>query len=178
VLIKRKKLANIDEIQSIGHFKILLEETEKTGLLHYEISNFAKEGYYSKHNSIYWLGDHYLGLGPSAHSYNGSSRQWNVMNIKKYCEETTTENIIDEVEVLSKNQMYNEYVLTSLRTSWGCDVEHINNVFGNTYANYFTNNIAHFIDENKVIRNVNSYTLTNEGKLFADGIASSLFYGL
>ena len=178
VLINKKKIANIDESQSIEHFKTLVETTEKHGFIHYEISNFAKEGYYSKHNSIYWLGGHYLGLGPSAHSYNGKSRQWNVMNIKKYCEETLAANIIEETEELSKDEMYNEYILTSLRTSWGCDIEHISNVFGEKYSNHFMENIETYIKENRVIRNLNSYTLTNEGKLFADGIASSLFFGL
>lgn len=178
VLIKKKKIENINESQSIEHFKTLVYETEKRGFIHYEISNFAREGYYSKHNSIYWLGGHYLGLGPSAHSYDGKSRQWNVMNIKKYCEETNVANIIDETEDLNKDQMYNEYILTSLRTSWGCDIEHISNVFGPLYTNHFTASIDQFINEKKVIRIKNSYKLTNEGKLFADGIASSLFYGL
>lgn len=178
VLIKKKKLANIDEVQSIAHFKILMEEVEKQNFTHYEISNFAKEGYYSKHNSIYWLGGHYLGLGPSAHSYNGYSRQWNVMNIKKYSEELITENIVDEIEKLTTDQMYNEYVLTSLRTSWGCDIEHITNIFGSEFSNHFLKNIESSIINKKIVCSANTYTLTNEGKLFADGIASSLFYGL
>lgn len=178
VLIKKKKLANIDEEQSIKHFNILLKETSEKGFINYEISNFAKEGYYSKHNSIYWLGGHYIGLGPSAHSYNGSTRQWNVLSVKKYCEEPDSSKIIDETEYLSMDQMYNEYVLTSLRTSWGCDIEHIQNVFGNNYSDHFLNTIRKFISEKKITRNKNSFILTNKGKLFADGIASSLFYGL
>ena len=178
VLIKRKKIEDINEVQSIAHFNILLEETEKNNLIHYEISNFAKSGYYSKHNSIYWLGGHYIGFGPSAHSYNGKTRQWNVMNIKKYCEEQDTEKIIDEKELLTVDQNYNEYVLTSLRTSWGCDIEHITNVFGSKYSNYFQKNIEISIKESNVNRNGTVYTLTNKGKLFADGISSSLFYGL
>jgi len=178
LLIKKKKLENIVESESIDHFKILIEETEKQNFINYEISNFALEGHYSKHNSIYWLGGHYLGLGPSAHSYNGKSRQWNVMNIKKYCEEKQIKNIIDEKEYLSKDQMYNEYVLTSLRTSWGCDIEHIKNAFGEKYSQHFITNITKTIKENNATRNGNIFTLTNSGKLFADGIASSLFFGL
>ena len=178
LLIKKKKLENIVESESIDHFKILIEETEKQNFINYEISNFALEGHYSKHNSIYWLGGHYLGLGPSAHSYNGKSRQWNVMNIKKYCEEKQIKNIIDEKEYLSKDQMYNEYVLTSLRTSWGCDIEHIKNTFGEKYSQHFITNITKTIKENNATRNGNIFTLTNSGKLFADGIASSLFFGL
>ena len=178
LLIKKKKLENIVESESIDHFKILIEETEKQNFINYEISNFALEGHYSKHNSIYWLGGHYLGLGPSAHSYNGKSRQWNVMNIKKYCEEKQIKNIIDEKEYLSKDQMYNEYDLTSLRTSWGCDIEHIKNAFGEKYSQHFITNITKTIKENNATRNGNIFTLTNSGKLFADGIASSLFFGL
>ena len=178
VLIKKKKIENIVEAESIEHFKILVEQTNKNSFINYEISNFALEGHYSKHNSIYWLGGHYLGLGPSAHSYNGKSRQWNVMSIKRYCEEKLIENIVDEKENLNKDQMYNEYVLTSLRTSWGCDTEHIKNVFGDLYSRHFATNITNALKENKVICKGNIYTLTNEGKLFADGIASSLFYGL
>ena len=175
VLIKKKKLSNIDEQQSIDHFKILLEESEKHSFIHYEISNFARKGYYSKHNSIYWLGDHYIGFGPSAHSFNGISRQWNVMNMKQYCENEPSK-IIDESEVLTRDQMYNEYVLTSLRTSWGCDSEHINNVFGNTYADHFNRSISAFVTEGKVLKKGGVHTLTNTGKLFADGIASALFF--
>ncbi len=175
VLIRKKKLSNINEQQSIEHFNILLEETSRHSYIHYEISNFAKQGFYSKHNSIYWLGDHYLGLGPSAHSYNGISRQWNVMNMKKYCENEPA-GIVEEKEFLTKDQMYNEYVLTSLRTSWGCDIEHIENVFGKHFHDYFLSSIEQFVLEKKVTKRKNVYTLTNSGKLFADGISSALFY--
>jgi len=178
VLIKKQKLANINEEQSISHYKILIEETDKKNFVHYEISNFALEGSYSKHNSIYWLGGHYMGLGPSAHSYNGIARQWNVMSVKRYCEEANPVNIIEEKEVLTVDQVYNEYILTSLRTSWGCDIEHISNVFGNKYYSHFLKNIDKVIKENKVTCTGNIYTLTSMGKLFADGISSSLFYGL
>jgi len=178
VLIKKRKLENINEIESIKHFEILLNETKKHNLINYEISNFALEGYFSKHNSNYWLGKHYLGLGPSAHSYNGKSRQWNITNIKKYCTESNLDKITEEIEMLTTEQLYNEYVLTSVRTSWGCDIEQIKNRFGNKYSDYFTKYIKSAINENKVICENNIYTLTDKGKLFADGIASTLFYGL
>jgi len=178
VLIKKRKVENTNEIESIKHFEILLNETAKHGLINYEISNFALEGFFSKHNSNYWLGKYYLGLGPSAHSYNGKSRQWNITNIKQYCEEINLENVVEETELLTIEQLYNEYVLTSIRTSWGCDIEKIKNKFGNKYSNYFTANINNAINENKVICENNIYTLTDKGKLFADGIASSLFYDL
>lgn len=172
--INKQKRAAVDEALSIQHFEILQERTQKNSYIHYEISNFAKEGFYSKHNSIYWLGDHYLGLGPSAHSFNGKSRQWNVSAIKKYIDADISEKIVSEKEVLTVNQLFNEYVMTSLRTSWGCDMEHIKNIFGATYTKHFVNNIERFVKEEKVIKTNNKYTLTAKGKLFADGIASEL----
>lgn len=174
-LIRQGKMENIDENKSIEHFKILMGKTAENGYIHYEISNFAKKGYYSKHNSLYWLGGHYIGFGPSAHSYNGVSRQWNVPNMKQYIEAEKSKKIIFDKEVLSKNQQYNEYVMTSLRTIWGCDPEHIQNVFGKFYEEYFSKIIFPFIEDEKVYRQGNRYFLTNKGKLFADGIASELF---
>ncbi|MFK5854615.1 MAG: radical SAM family heme chaperone HemW [Bacteroidota bacterium] len=175
VLIRKNKIENIVEKESIEHFEILLNETQKYGLLNYEISNFAKDGYFSKHNSNYWLGKHYLGVGPSAHSYNGKSRQWNIRHIKRYCE-GKPEDLMDDKELLTQSQQYNEYVLTSIRTSWGCDVEHIKKVFGAKYGHHFIKKIYDALMDKKVIKTANIYTLTNKGKLFADGIASDLFY--
>ena len=172
VNIKKKKLQNIDELQSIAHFKILLEQSQNFNFINYEISNFAKKGFYSKHNSNYWLGKYYLGIGPSAHSYNKISRQWNVSNIKKYCE---TNDKIEEIELLSKSQQFNEYVLTSIRTTWGCDTTYIKQNFGDKYYNHFINNTILPIAEKNIIKINNNYTLSNNGKLFADGIAAELF---
>jgi len=174
-LITKHKTAPVDEEQTVRHFDILLNETEKHGFIHYEISNFAREGYYSKHNSIYWLGGHYLGVGPSAHSFNGMSRQWNVANMKQYMEFEQTGSTVLEKEFLTKDQQYNEYVMTSLRTSWGCDTEHLDNVFGNAYTNHFLNMITPYVEDGKVKRTDHIFTLTNAGKLYADGIAAALF---
>lgn len=174
-LIAKGKMQAVDEEQSIGHFEILLEETNKNKYIHYEISNFAKEGYYSKHNSIYWLGGHYIGLGPSAHSFNGYSRQWNVSSMKHYIDADKMEKFVAEKEVLSTDQQYNEYVMTSIRTSWGCDIEHIYNVFGVLYKNHFLQNAIPQIKD-KMLKKVHSqFLLTDKGKLFADGVAADLF---
>ena len=173
--INKQKRAEVDEELSIRHFEILMERIAQKNYVHYEISNFAKEGFYSKHNSIYWLGDHYLGLGPSAHSFNGHSRQWNVAAIKKYIDSDIVDKIVAEKEVLAPQQLFNEYVMTSLRTSWGCDLEHINNVFGGSYSDYFTKGIKGFINEKKVTQNGSRFVLSNIGKLFTDGIAADLF---
>ena len=173
-IIKNKR-AEVDEELSIRHFEILQQRIKENNFVHYEISNFAKEGYYSKHNSIYWLGDHYLGLGPSAHSFNGKSRQWNVSSVKKYIEADIIDRIVAEKEILTTHQLFNEYIMTSLRTSWGCDLEHINNVFGESFAKHFLNNIKPFIKEQKVIQTGNQFILSENGKLFADGIAAECF---
>jgi putative oxygen-independent coproporphyrinogen III oxidase len=175
ILIKKQKLKNPEEDLSVRHFEILLEETRQQGFVQYEISNFALPGFYSKHNSTYWLGGHYLGLGPSAHSFNGISRQWNVKNMKQYITSDTTDRIVLEKEILTECQRYNEYVLTSLRTSWGCDTEHIRNGFGEKYETFFLQNIQKYLREKKVKQLGKAFFLTDAGKLFADGIAADLF---
>jgi oxygen-independent coproporphyrinogen-3 oxidase len=175
VLIRKGKYAAVDEQQSIGHFKILLEQIRKNGFIHYEISNFAREGYYSRHNSLYWLGGHYLGLGPSAHSYNGNSRQWNVSNISKYIQLDDFHTTVEEKEILTINQRYNEYVMTSLRTIWGCDTAHILNVFGSEFEAKFIRIAGQYLEKNHLCREGTKYFLTDEGKLFADGISAALF---
>jgi len=176
-LIAKNKMQAVREDQTVQHFEILLEKTRQRDFVHYEISNFAKEGFYSKHNSIYWLGGHYLGIGPSAHSFNGISRQWNVANMKQYVEFEKTGTTVLEKEILTKDQQFNEYVMTSIRTSWGCDVEHIRNVFGPDYESYLRKNILPFVDDGRAQQKGNIFRLTDKGKLHADGIASALFKG-
>jgi oxygen-independent coproporphyrinogen-3 oxidase len=175
LLIEKGKYPPIDEQQSVGHFRMLLEQAKAHDFIHYEISNFAKEGYYSKHNSLYWLGGNYLGLGPSAHSFNGSSRQWNVSNISQYILLDDYHTSVEEKEVLTPDQRYNEYVMTSLRTSWGCDTVHILNAFGKNYESHFNLNAKPYLDKTHLYREGTKYFLTDEGKLFADGIAAGLF---
>lgn len=174
-LIDKHKMQAVNEDQMVRHFEVLLEQTGNHQYTHYEISNFAKEGFYSKHNSIYWLGGHYLGVGPTAHSFNGISRQWNVANMKQYIDSEKSGTTILEKEVLSKHQQFNEYVMTSIRTSWGCDGEHIQNVFGESYLTHLAEQIARFIDDDRVEKMGNIYYLTNRGKLHADGISAALF---
>lgn len=174
-LINKKKIAPVVEEESIKHFDILLEETEKNKFIHYEISNFAHEGYYSKHNSIYWLGAHYAGFGPSAHSFNGKTRQWNVANMKQYVESDTIEKVVEEEEILTTEQRYNEYIMTSLRTNWGCDTVHIEIVFGEKYVKLFEDEAIKHIEKNNIIKENCVYKLTKQAKIFADGIASDFF---
>ena len=174
-LILQKKAQPPDENQSIEHFRILQELIKQKRFIHYEISNFCKEGFYSKHNSIYWLGGNYLGLGPSAHSYNGYSRQWNVSNVSQYINPENYRNIVLEKEILTKEQKYNEYVMTSLRTIWGCDLGYIQKTFGENFHKFILKESLKFIEQELLVFEQNKLFLTDKGKLFADGIASGLF---
>ena len=175
ILIKKGKYQNVDDARMVAHFSILCNEMEKKGIKHYEISNFGKEGYYSKHNIGYWNGNKYLGIGPSAHSFNGNTRQWNVSNISKYIESIRSGIVPFETEHLSADQKYNEYVLTSIRTMWGTDIELIKHRFGVVYANHFTHEIKDHLHNGMVILSNNCAFLTKKGKLFADKISSDLF---
>jgi oxygen-independent coproporphyrinogen-3 oxidase len=175
LLISRNKIKPVEEAAIVSHFNLLMRATKYNGFSHYEISNFCREPHFSKHNVSYWSGKKYLGLGPSAHSYNGTSRQWNVSSIDEYNKNIHSGIIPSSNEVLTNDQLYNEYVLTSLRTMWGTDVSIIESRFGTNRSAYFVKCIAKFLPENKVIVKGKKYCLTDEGKLFADGIASELF---
>lgn len=181
--IEKAELQEVSEEETIRHYNILVERTKENGFEHYEISNFAKEGCRSQHNSIYWQDVKYLGLGPSAHSYDGNSRQWNVSNLTKYIQlvgDAETQRRRDaelfyEKEILSTEDKYNEYVMTSLRTSWGCDIEKIERDYGKSYSHNFLKNIKKYLDSGIMLKDFNTYHLTDEGMLFADGIAADLF---
>ena len=173
--IKSGKQAAMNDSQSAEQFVVLMEMLTSAGYEHYEISNFAKPESYSKHNSNYWKGVSYLGIGPSAHSYNQETRQWNVANNTKYIEGINQGKIPAETELLSTNDSFNEYIMTSLRTIWGVDFSYIESKFGSDYKNLLKNNLEEFIDKGWVSSNENIITLTQEGKLFADHIAAELF---
>ena len=168
--INKGMAAAVSEEETIRHYQILVEMTENQGFEHYEISNFARPGHYSKHNTIYWKGEKYLGLGPSAHSFDGVSRQWNVSSVKDYCESYSFER-----EELTLADRYNEYIMTSLRTMWGVDLEHIRRNFGEEYAKKFKNQTKKYILDGKMFQKDEKYILNDNGMLFADGIASELF---
>lgn len=174
-LIKKGKVPAVDENRAIHQFEILQQLTAQHDFEHYEISNFAKDGKYSKHNSSYWKGNSYVGFGPSAHSYNGFSRQWNIANNQQYHTALLQGDLIFEKEILSVATQYNEYVMTSLRTIWGADLNYINTKFGLLYKNHFVANVQPFLIAEEVIETKNIYTLSPKGKLIADAIASQLF---
>jgi len=175
VLIARRKMDAPDENDSIRHFRILQDMCRDEGFRHYEISNFALDGHYSRHNSIYWTGGYYLGLGPSAHSFNGISRRWNVSSVKQWLEGNDTFGESFEEEVLTTDQRYNEYVMTSLRTMWGCSIDMVRMEFGDDRARHMMEEAKQHIDSGRIVVENDTLFLSDVGKLFADGIASDLF---
>ncbi len=174
--IKKGTVPPINEQQALEHFNILVSETEKQGFEHYEISNFGKSAYFSKHNTSYWLGKKYLGIGPSAHSFNGKQRSWNIANNAKYIKSINNKTLPLEFEELSINNRFNEYIMTGLRTIWGVDLNKIEQDFGKTYLNELNKNSQSFIEKGLLkISSENKLVTTNKGKFLADGIASDLF---
>jgi oxygen-independent coproporphyrinogen-3 oxidase len=175
-LISKEKQASMDEGQSANQFLMLIDQLSESGFEHYEISNFSKPGMQSRHNSNYWDGVNYLGIGPSAHSFNGESRQWNISNNSKYIDGIELKKVPAETELLTTENKINEYIMTSLRTSKGMNLQLITLKFGSDYANEIYNNLEPFIEKEWVTINEQIVTLTREGKLFADHIASELFF--
>jgi oxygen-independent coproporphyrinogen-3 oxidase len=174
--VKVGKAKPVDENQAARQFEMLIQSMSLNEYEHYEISNFAKKGWYSKHNSSYWKGAKYLGLGPSAHSFDGSSRQWNVANNAHYIKALNNKVLNFEKEIISPETRYNEYVMTSLRTSWGCDSKELLKI-GEKYERFFLKNVSQYIETKLVEEKGNQvYILTKKGKLLADNIAMELFW--
>ena len=157
------------------HFHLLVDKLEENGFIHYELSNFGKPTYFSKNNSSYWLGKKYIGIGPSAHSYNGISRSWNISNNTLYLK-SIAENILpSETEILTKTDRYNEYVMTGLRTIWGISLDRIEREFGKTYLDYLNKQSYNYIEDHFLFVDDNILRTTKIGKFLSDGIASDLF---
>ncbi len=175
--IKKGSYPPLDEVLAEQHFNHLVAETKKQGFVHYEISNFGKPDYFSKHNTSYWQGKSYLGIGPSAHSFSDGKRSWNVANNSKYIKTLQAYKLPSEVEVLSVTDQYNEYVMTGLRTILGVSLNHVETKFGDIYKNYLLNEAKSFIDnETLSISEEGIVKTTEKGKFLSDGIASALFY--
>jgi oxygen-independent coproporphyrinogen-3 oxidase len=172
---KQGKIKHIDDEYAAEQFTILTQGLQQHGFEQYEISNFARHQQYSKHNTSYWKQEEYLGIGPSAHSFNGYSRQYNIANNAKYIQHIQQNNIPATVEVLSIADQVNEYLLTGLRTIWGCQVSYLDAILGESFLQKQAKSlvqlqaIEHIAIQNQVIK------LTEKGKLFADRIASDLF---
>ncbi len=168
-----KAIAPSDE-SAAKQFEVLTKRMLEQGYEHYEISNFCLPNSYSKHNSAYWTGKKYLGIGPSAHSFNGKTRQWNKANNALYIKELKQDNLPFELEHLSPKDRYNEYLLTTLRTKWGADMDKIK-AWGQEAQNHFLQTAQPFLDKGLMKQNGTFFMLTNEGKFLSDGIISDLF---
>ena len=175
-LIQTGKIAKPDDEVAEVHFQILVETLEKNGFIHYELSNFGKENYFSNNNSAYWLGKKYIGIGPSAHSYDGISRSWNVSNNTIYLKSLAENKLPHETEILSQSDRYNEYIMTGLRTIWGVSLDRIEQEFGNEYFDYLKKQSRKFINDDLLFIDNNILKPTRKGKFLTDGIASDLFY--
>lgn len=175
--IKTGKTSPILEDQAEEQMLMLIDTCIENGYEQYEISNFAKDGMYAKHNTNYWFGKHYLGIGPSAHSFNGATRSWNIANNAQYIAAIAQKNEFQETESLSTNDRYNEYIMTALRTMWGVALDKIAKDFGADYQTHFLKEIEPFIERDQVLHNADKlFKLTKKGKLLADHIASELFF--
>lgn len=174
-MIRQHKKEDVDEGVQSAQFHQLVKKMRAANYHHYEISNFAQPGFESRHNSSYWLNKEYLGLGPSAHSYNGESRQWNISNNALYIKNVNNTLPFFEIEYLTATQKFNEWIMTSLRTSTGISLEKINKYSGDVDVAGFLNDIKKWIEAGNIKLRAGHYTLTRKGKFFADGIAADLF---
>ena len=164
-----------DDEVAAAHFQILVDKLSENDFIHYELSNFGKENYFSKNNSSYWLGKKYIGIGPSAHSYDGKNRGWNVSNNALYIKSIQENKLPIEIETLTKTDRYNEYIMTGLRTIWGVSLDRIEEEFGKTYLDYLNQQAAKFIEDHLLFVDENILRTTKNGKFLCDGIASDLF---
>ncbi len=160
--------------ESLKQFELLKQETAKNGFIHYEISNFALDGSISLHNTNYWLGVKYLGLGPSAHSYNLSAREWNISNLHEYMDAIFQGKLANETEILTENEKFNEFVMTSLRTKWGLNTEKLKIKFGLQAEKYFLSKTKNLIEKDLLTNEQNNYILTEKGMFISDNIIASI----
>lgn len=175
-LIQTGKIAEPQDEAASNHFMILVDTLQKNGFIHYELSNFGKENYFSKNNSAYWLGKKYIGIGPSAHSYDGEKRGWNVANNSLYLKAIQNNKLPIETEILTVSDRYNEYIMTGLRTIWGVSLERIEKEFGLEYLEYLKKQAQKFLNDDLLSIENNILKPTPKGKFLTDGIASDLFY--
>ena len=173
--IRKGVIENVDDTLAQKQFNILIEKLEASGFIHYELSNFGKPHFFSKNNSAYWQGKTYLGIGPSAHSFNGKSRGWNVKNNTKYIKSIQNNTLPIEIEILSETDKYNEYIMTGLRTIWGVSLSRIVQDFGEHYKKYLLQQSQKYINQHLLYIEDDKLLVTNKGKFLSDGIASDLF---
>lgn len=173
--IKKGIIDNVNDEQAQEQFYILMEELDKNNFIHYELSNFGKEGFFSKNNSAYWQGKSYLGIGPSAHSFDGQQRSWNIRNNSKYINSIKRNILPIERETLSMTDRYNEYIMTGLRTIWGVSLEKVAQDFGELYVKYLLQQSEKHQKEQLLYIEDEKLKTTTKGKFLSDGIAADLF---
>lgn len=173
--IEKGIIDNVDDEQAHEQFHILKEQLEEAGFIHYELSNFGKVGYFSKNNSAYWQGKSYIGIGPSAHSFNGKQRGWNVRNNSKYIKAFLNGDLPMEIEHLTKIDQYNEYIMTGLRTIWGVSLDKVEKDFGSILRDYLIEQANVFINQHLLYIDGEHLRVTKKGQFLSDGIASELF---
>jgi len=173
--ISKKKQPPMNDQQSAEQFTYMLDAIQQHGFEQYEISNYCKPGHYSRHNSNYWKGVKYLGVGPSAHSFNSDTRQWNIANNAKYIQSISTGELPAEIEELTETNRLNEYIMTALRTIWGLDIDRLNTIAPGSSAELLKAARPHF-EDGSIVQNGSVITLTPHGKLYADNIAAELFF--
>ncbi len=172
---KKGKLPPADEAIAADQFDELTKALTEAGYAHYEISNFARDGRYARHNTAYWQRHSYLGIGPSAHSYNGHSRQYNIANNARYIADIRQGKLPVTIEELTVADQVNEYLLTGLRTQWGCSVNELNALLASDFAKKQAHDLESMYATGWLTRNGDQLLLTQSGKLFADRVASTLF---
>ena len=173
--IQKGQMPPLDEALAAEHFKLLVELLEANGFVHYEFSNFGKPNYFSQNNSSYWLGKKYIGIGPSAHSFDGQSRSWNVSNNAKYIKAIQSQELHSETEILSLTDRYNEYIMTGLRTIWGVSLDKVEKEYGVNYINYLNKQIQSHVQNGLLKIEDGILTTTAQGKFLGDGIVADLF---
>lgn len=174
-LVSQGTVALPDDETCMMQFSVLQEVMSKNGYNHYEISNFAKPGYISKHNSNYWKGINYLGVGPSAHSYDGKSRQWNVRNLNTYVRAIEQSTPYFEREILDEKDLFNEYIMVSLRTKWGINLQKIKQEYGNAWSGHLLRAIDLFVQSGHMVIQEEICKMTPKGWLISDYIITNLF---
>ena len=173
-LLQAGKVNAVDEDASLEMFEVLINTLKDAGFMHYEISNFAKPNFISQHNSSYWTGQKYLGFGPSAHSFDGEHRWWNVSSMSKYIEGVNSSKPDIEMEDIDLITKYNEYIITGLRTMWGINLEELDKRFGKELYDYFLSNAQRYFNLNYLIKEDSNVVLTHKGIFISDGIMSDL----
>ncbi len=164
-----------DEQKSLEQYKMMVEKLEDKGYEHYEISNFARPGFISRHNSAYWRGQNYLGAGPSAHSFNGRVRRWNIAKNTSYINFVNHGSVYHEQEELDNNTRFHDYLVTSLRTIWGADLEYINRAYGQAYAGHCLHQAKPFLQSGRMIKDGPKLILSKDGMFIADHIIAAMF---